>query len=104
MKRLMMVAMVGGVMSLGATAHGESVVMEKAVNSCIAETMSYQREGLSDKEHNALEARVNQECRLIVQRECADASRPLCQHFSGMQLVEAEQTFSHNNISAAFTH
>lgn len=103
MNRLMVVAVVG-VMSLGGAAHGESVAMKKAVDSCVAETMSYQPEGMSDKDVSVLEARVSQECKLIVQRECEDTSRPLCQHFSGMKLTDFEQQVSHNQLRPRYPH
>lgn len=101
MNRLLVVTVVG-VLSLGGVAHGESVQMKKAVDSCIAETMAYQREGLSDRERQVLETRVKQECKLIVQRECSNTASPLCQHFSGMQLADVDQGFSRNTVHASF--
>ena len=101
MNRLIVVAVVG-VMSLGGAAHGENVAMKKAVDSCIAETMSYQPDNLNDSERQVLEMRVKQECTLIVQRECSNMESPLCQHFSGRQLADLEQDVSRNAIRTAF--
>lgn len=102
MKRLMVVAVVG-VMSLGGAAHGESVAMKKAVDSCVAETLAFQHDGLSAKDRQLLESRVKLECKNIVLRECSSAESPLCQHFSGMPLAAMEQDYPAIALRTAFS-
>lgn len=101
MRRLMFVAVVG-VLSMGGAAQGESVALTKIVDSCVAETLQYQQDGLSEKDARTLQARVQQECRIIVQRECSSDVRPLCQHYSGTALAGAEPEYSRSPIRAAF--
>lgn len=101
MNRLVLVSMVG-VLLLSGAAHSSDTVLDKAVENCIAETMSHQRDALSDNEIRVVESRVKQECRNIVYRECRDSDRPLCQHFSGMKMADVEHDYSRSNVVAAF--
>ena len=101
MRRLMFVAVVG-FLSMGGVAQGESVALTKIVDNCVAETLHYQQDGLSDKGARTLHARVQQECRIIVQRECSSDVRPLCQHYSGIELAGVEPGHSGSAVRAAF--
>lgn len=101
MNRAMVVPMVG-MFLLGSAAHTADTAMENAVDNCIAETMAYQPEGMSDKERHVVESRIKEECAVIVYRECRDKARPLCQHFSGVQVTANDRTVPRNTIRAAY--